>query len=67
MKESTQTTSRDIPDGGSVLVPVHYRPRSAQEKNRWWVLTITARIVMEEEEQAMERPVESIPAHPPPR
>jgi hypothetical protein len=50
IKESTQTRSLLVPDGGSILVPVHYRPRSVQEKNRWWVLTITARIVIEEEE-----------------
>jgi len=34
-----------------MLIPVHYRPRSVQEKNRWWVLSITARIIIEEEEQ----------------
>jgi hypothetical protein len=41
----------EISDGGAVLAPVHYRPKSLQEKNRHWVLSITPRIVIEEEEQ----------------
>ncbi|MBI1914254.1 MAG: hypothetical protein HYS12_05890 [Planctomycetes bacterium] len=40
-----------IPDGGSLLVPVHFRPPSARAKDRWWVLSITPRIVIEEEER----------------
>jgi hypothetical protein len=51
LKESTHQQEFEIPDGGSHLVPVHYRPRSVQEKNRWWVLSITPRIIIEEEEQ----------------
>jgi hypothetical protein len=49
--ESTDTRQLEIPDGGSILVPVSYRPLSLKDKNRWWVLSITPRIVIEEEEQ----------------
>jgi len=51
LKETTHQQEFEIPDGGSYLVLVHYRPRSVQEKNRWWVLSITPRIIIEEEEQ----------------
>jgi hypothetical protein len=44
---------QEIGDGGSILLPVHYRPRSIQEKERWWVLMITSRIIIEEEERMM--------------
>ena len=49
--ETTQSQVLNIPDGGTILVAVQYRPRSAQEKERWWVLTITPRIIIEEEER----------------
>jgi hypothetical protein len=39
-----------IPDGGSALVPVRYRPPSARARDRWWVLDVTPRIRIEEEE-----------------
>ena len=39
-----------IPDGGSMLVPVHYRPAALQTKGRWWVLAIEPRIIIEAEE-----------------
>jgi hypothetical protein len=52
MKESTHSRVRLIPDGGSILLPVHYRPRAAEEKKRWWVLSISPRIYIPEEEQA---------------
>ena len=38
VKESTHTEVNNIPDGGSLLMPVDYRPRSLAAKNRWWVL-----------------------------
>jgi hypothetical protein len=44
-----------IPDGGSELVPVQYRPASARQKGRWWVLSLTPRIHIEEEERALRR------------
>ena len=39
------------PSKGWILLPIHYRPRAAKEKDRWLVLAISARIRMEEEEQ----------------
>jgi hypothetical protein len=51
LNETTHQAEFEIPDGGAKLIPVHYRPRSVQEKNRWWVLSITSRIIIEEEEQ----------------
>ncbi len=45
-----------IPDGGSLLVPVHFRPESARAKDRWWALSITPRIVIEEEERILRQP-----------
>ncbi len=54
LKETTHTRDIEIPDGGSLLVEVHYRPKAVADKNRWWVLSITPRIVIpEEEEQIM--------------
>ncbi|MCI0684084.1 MAG: hypothetical protein L0Y71_18400 [Gemmataceae bacterium] len=50
LKEINHIHTRDIPDGGTLLLPVHYRPRELRDKNRWWVLTITPRIVIPEEE-----------------
>jgi len=41
----------EIPDGGSLLLPVHYRPALAKAKKRWWVLAITPRICIEEEDR----------------
>jgi hypothetical protein len=54
-KEHTQTRVVEIPDNGSHLVPVLYRPRAAREKGRWWVLNITARIIIEEEERQIRK------------
>ena len=51
MTEATHAQERDLPDGGAILIPVIYRPRSTRAKDRWWVLRITARITMEEEEE----------------
>jgi hypothetical protein len=53
IKESTTTRLLEIPDGGALLVAVQYRPRALAAKNRWWVLAITPRIIIEEEEQAI--------------
>jgi hypothetical protein len=43
----------EIPDGGSILVPVHYRPASAQADKQRWVVMITPRIYIEAEERAI--------------
>jgi RNA polymerase sigma factor (sigma-70 family) len=51
LKETSQTQVLDIPDGGAILVPVQYRPPAARAKDRWWVLWITCRIVIEEEDR----------------
>lgn len=53
-KEIIHTQVRDIPDGGSILLPVHYRPRELRDKDRWWVLTITPRIIIPEEEEQIQ-------------
>jgi hypothetical protein len=44
-----------IADGATVAMPVHYRPRSADGKERWWVLSITPRIYIEEEEEMIRK------------
>jgi len=51
LKEATQSQMLDIPDGGSILVPVQFRPRSVQAKERWWVLHIQPRIYIDAEER----------------
>lgn len=55
LKETTHTQIVEIADGGSILVPVYYRPRSTQEKNRWWVLSISPRIYIHEEEEQIRK------------
>lgn len=49
--ETTHLREFEIPDGGAMLIPVHYRPKALQDKNRWWVLHIQPRIWIEEEEK----------------
>lgn len=49
--EAAHTQQCLIPDGGSLLTAVHYRPRSLQATDRRWVLAITARIYIAEEER----------------
>ncbi len=51
LKESGHSQVRDIPDGGSFLLPLQYRTREAKNKDRWLVVSITPRIYLEEEEQ----------------
>ena len=51
VKEATVSLKRDIADGGSFLLPLQYRPRSARESDRWLVVHITPRIYIEEEER----------------
>ncbi|GEM_PF-6409739 len=50
MKETAHQREFEVPDGGAILIPVHYRPKALQEKNRWWVLHINPRIWIDEEE-----------------
>ena len=51
-KEASLSRSRYIPDGGSILLPLHHRPPAARKKGRWLVAEITPRIYIEEEERA---------------
>lgn len=51
LKESGQSQMRDIPDGGTYLVPLQYRPHASRDAGRWLVVKITPRIYIEEEER----------------
>jgi hypothetical protein len=51
LREITHAQDADVPDGGAHLLAVHVRPRALQAKNRWWVLHISPRIIIAEEEQ----------------
>jgi hypothetical protein len=51
LKETTQSRDLEIPDGGSLLLPVHYQPTLAVAKDHGWVLKVSVRIVIEEEER----------------
>jgi hypothetical protein len=51
LKESATTQDLEIPDGGTILLPVHHRPRSLEEQKRWYALLISPRIIIEEEER----------------
>ncbi len=61
MDETVLSRPLLIPDGGTVLVPLQYRPRALREKDHWWVLKIAPRIIIEDEEQILRRSgVESV-------
>jgi hypothetical protein len=49
--ETVSTRVWDIPDGGTLLVPVAMRPPAVGGQERRWVLWITVRIYIEEEER----------------
>jgi hypothetical protein len=51
-KEASSSQARYICDGGSILLPLHYRPSAVRENERRLVALITARIYIEEEERA---------------
>lgn len=53
VKEVRGSLMRYIPDGGSLLLPLHYRPRAAREKGRWFVVKITPRIYIDAEERVI--------------
>jgi hypothetical protein len=53
LKEAAHSRVRDIPDGGSFLLPLHYRPREVKGKGRWLVVCVTPRIYIEEEERQL--------------
>jgi hypothetical protein len=50
-KEANLSQVRYIPDGGSFLLPLQYRPRAAKDKDRWLVVKVELRIYIEEEEK----------------
>jgi hypothetical protein len=51
-KEASFSQARYIPDGGSILLSLHYRPLAVRKNDRWLVAEITPRIYIEEEERA---------------
>ncbi len=51
-KEASFSLARYIPDGGSILLPLHSRPGAVRKNDRWLVAEITPRIYIEEEERA---------------
>jgi hypothetical protein len=53
LKESAYSQVRDIPDGGTYLLPLQYRPRESKTKDRWLVVVVTPRIYVEEEERQL--------------
>ncbi len=53
VKESTIAMMRSIPDGGSLLLPLQYRPDGAKEKGRCLVVRIEARIYIAAEERLL--------------
>jgi hypothetical protein len=55
-KEASVSQTRYIPDGGSILLPLHFRPRAVRNNDRWLVAEITPRIYIEEEERARRGP-----------
>jgi hypothetical protein len=55
-KESSFSRATYIPDGGSLLLPLHYRPAAVRKKDRWLVAEITPRIYIEAEERERRGP-----------
>jgi hypothetical protein len=51
--KATYSRRLEIPDGGSILVPVHWQPPAPERGKECWVLIITPRIYIEEEERAI--------------
>jgi hypothetical protein len=51
LEEASSSATFNIGDGESVLVPLHFLPRAAQEKDRVWVLVVQSLIHIEAEEQ----------------
>src|SRR5262249_28719185 len=57
LKEAEVSQVQFIPDGGSLLLPLHYRPRVARENGRWWVALVVVRVYIEEEERQLRGPL----------
>jgi hypothetical protein len=50
-KEASFSRTQHIPDGGSLLVPLHYRPSAIRKNKRRLVAVISVQIYIEEEER----------------
>ena len=57
VKEAELSRVRDIPDGGTFLLPLQYRPRATRDKDRWLVAQLVPRIYIEAEERELRGPV----------
>ncbi len=51
VKESSTSQVRYIPDGGTLLVPLQYRPRDVKAKDHWLVARVAPRIYIGAEER----------------
>jgi hypothetical protein len=51
VNETAHIREFEVRDGGSILLPVQSRPRLLQDTDRWWVLQLTPRIRIEDEER----------------
>src|SRR5262249_2070566 len=54
-KEASFSQTRYMIDGGTLLLPLRYRPRSVRNNDRWLVAEISPRIYIEEEEKERRR------------
>jgi len=53
VKQASFSQARYIHDGGSILLPLHYRPAAVRNNEQWLVAEIKPRIYIEEEERAL--------------
>jgi hypothetical protein len=53
LSETAHSHEMDIPDGGSLVMAVRVRPRALETAERWWLLVVSGRIVINEEERAI--------------
>ena len=51
IKNTTFTRDFEVGDGGGIILAVQYRPKSAQLKDRWLVVHLTCRIIIQAEEE----------------
>ena len=57
LSESAHTHETEIPDGGSQVMAVRVRPRALEAAERWYVLIVSPRIRIVEEEKAQRESV----------
>jgi hypothetical protein len=53
LKETAYSQVRDIPDGGTYLLRLQYRPRESKHQDRWLIVLVTPRIRIDAEERAI--------------